>query len=320
MRINDHRGLRPAHLPRRDRQVERRRRDPRGAAPGPRELQPLHARRSASARPPASSCPASRAGLLRPPSRWSALSLASLSFGQEIGVTALQMTTAVGAVANGGYLMKPLPGAAVEDAAGRVVKSYKPVAVRRVLEPRTVDVLTDLLKGVVRNGTGRRRAVPGLHGGGQDRHRAEDRRHRPLLDDRPRGLVRRLRARLPARAGRSWSRSTPRGARATRAATWPRRSSRASPSTRCATWRSRPTTRSACCGPRSAAPCPPRLPPTSPRPPAAAAAEAEPGRDARPARPPAREAAIAAARRGLIVELRGSGRVVDADPGARHGD
>jgi cell division protein FtsI (penicillin-binding protein 3) len=40
--------------------------------------------------------PGESSGLLRPPSRWSALSLASLSFGQEIGVTALQITAAVG--------------------------------------------------------------------------------------------------------------------------------------------------------------------------------------------------------------------------------
>ena len=66
------RGLRPAHLPRRDRAVERHRRDPRGPAPGPRELQPLHAATSASAPPPASSCPASRAACLRPTARWSA--------------------------------------------------------------------------------------------------------------------------------------------------------------------------------------------------------------------------------------------------------
>ena len=51
--------------------------------------------------------PGESSGLLRPTARWSALSLASLSFGQEIGVTALQMTSAVAAVANGGYLMKP---------------------------------------------------------------------------------------------------------------------------------------------------------------------------------------------------------------------
>jgi cell division protein FtsI (penicillin-binding protein 3) len=105
--------------------------------------------------------PGESSGLLRPPARWSALSLASLSFGQEIGVTALQITTAVGAVANGGYLMKPYIVRALEDAAGRVVQSFKPVAVRKVLEPHTVEVLTDLLKGVVRNGTGTRAAVAG---------------------------------------------------------------------------------------------------------------------------------------------------------------
>jgi cell division protein FtsI (penicillin-binding protein 3) len=105
--------------------------------------------------------PGESAGLLRPTSRWSALSLASMSFGQEIGVTALQIASAVGAVANGGYLMKPLVVRRIEDAEGRAVRVVRPLAVRHVLEPATVDTLTDLLKGVVRNGTGRRAAVPG---------------------------------------------------------------------------------------------------------------------------------------------------------------
>jgi cell division protein FtsI (penicillin-binding protein 3) len=105
--------------------------------------------------------PGESSGLLRPPSRWSALSLASLSFGQEVGVTALQLTAAMAAVANGGYLMKPVVLKQVEDASGRVVKAARPVAVRRVIEPGTVDVLTDLLKGVVRHGTGWRAAVTG---------------------------------------------------------------------------------------------------------------------------------------------------------------
>jgi len=41
------------------------------------------------------------------------------------------------------------------------VKAARPVAVRRVIGPDTVDVLTDLLKGVVRRGTGGRAAVTG---------------------------------------------------------------------------------------------------------------------------------------------------------------
>ena len=105
--------------------------------------------------------PGESAGLLRPTSRWSAISLASLSFGQEVGVTALQMAMATAAVANGGYLMKPLVLRSVLDREGRVVKETKPLAVRRVLQPETVDTLTEILKSVVREGTGKRAAVPG---------------------------------------------------------------------------------------------------------------------------------------------------------------
>lgn len=105
--------------------------------------------------------PGESTGLLRPTNKWSALSLPTLSFGQEIGVTALQMTTAVAAVANGGYLMRPLIVRQVEDSEGSVLKSSKPEAVRRVLEPETVDTLTDLLRSVVTSGTGKRAAIPG---------------------------------------------------------------------------------------------------------------------------------------------------------------
>jgi cell division protein FtsI (penicillin-binding protein 3) len=105
--------------------------------------------------------PGESAGLLRPTSRWSALSLPSISFGQEIGVTTMQLAAAVAAVANGGYLMKPLIVRQVEDADGKVVRAVKPVAVRRVIDGATAATVTELLKGVVREGTGRRAAVPG---------------------------------------------------------------------------------------------------------------------------------------------------------------
>jgi cell division protein FtsI (penicillin-binding protein 3) len=105
--------------------------------------------------------PGEASGLLRAPGRWSALSLATLSFGQEIGVTALQMATAVSAVANGGYLMKPIIVREIDDPGGRVVRVAHPVAVRRVLEAETVDTVTDILRGVVLRGTGRKAAIPG---------------------------------------------------------------------------------------------------------------------------------------------------------------
>ncbi len=105
--------------------------------------------------------PAESGGQLRPVQRWSALSLPSMSFGQEVGVTGLQVTMAAAAVANGGYLMKPLLVARVEDASGRVTRDAKPVVVRRVLEPDTVDRLGEMLRTVVAEGTGRRAKVEG---------------------------------------------------------------------------------------------------------------------------------------------------------------
>ena len=106
--------------------------------------------------------PGESGGLLKPTARWSGLSLPSMSFGQEVGVTPLQMAMATAAVANGGYLMKPLIVKRIEDADGHVVQDVKPVIVRRVLEPDTVDTLTAMLELVVRDGTGRRAAVPGF--------------------------------------------------------------------------------------------------------------------------------------------------------------
>jgi cell division protein FtsI (penicillin-binding protein 3) len=105
--------------------------------------------------------PGESVGILRPSGKWTAVSLASMSFGQEVGVTALQMTAAAAAIANGGYLMKPLIIRRVEDAEGAVERSVTPIAVRRVLNPSTVDVLTSIMKGVVTKGTGRRAAISG---------------------------------------------------------------------------------------------------------------------------------------------------------------
>ncbi len=191
--------------------------------------------------------PGESAGLFRPLGRWSALSLPSLSFGQEIGVTGLQITMAAGAIANGGYLMKPIVVKRVEDAEGRVVLERKPLVVRRVLQPGTVDTLTEILRDVVREGTGKAAAVAGLR-----RSRA---RPAPRRRWTPRDATRwsttwpRSSASCPPRAPPSSSspRSTPHAARETRAATSRPRSSPAWRRAPCASSPSPPTTRAASC-------------------------------------------------------------------------
>src|SRR5262249_47993181 len=62
-------------------------------------------------------------GQLRPPAQWSGLSLATMSIGQEISVTALQLVSAFAAVGNNGRLMQPTVVRAVLDSHGRTVRA-----------------------------------------------------------------------------------------------------------------------------------------------------------------------------------------------------
>ena len=105
--------------------------------------------------------PGESRGQLRPPAQWSGLSLATMSIGQEISVTAVQMVGAFAAVANGGRLMQPQIIRAVLDAQGRELRSFEPRTVRQVIGPETARTLTEMMVNVVANGTGRHAAIPG---------------------------------------------------------------------------------------------------------------------------------------------------------------
>ncbi len=106
--------------------------------------------------------PGEISGRVRPPEQWSGMSLASLAIGQEIGATAIQITAAYCAIANGGILMRPKVARAVVGADGRVVREFAPEAVRRVISERTSRRLVEMLTGVVtEGGTGELAAVEG---------------------------------------------------------------------------------------------------------------------------------------------------------------
>ena len=105
--------------------------------------------------------PGESRGQLRAPAQWSGLSLATMSIGQEISVTAVQMVAAFSAVANGGRLMQPQIVRAVLDAQGRELRSFEPKTVRQVISPETARTLTEMMVNVVANGTGRQAAIPG---------------------------------------------------------------------------------------------------------------------------------------------------------------
>ncbi len=111
--------------------------------------------------------PGETPGLIRRPKDWSALSLASLSIGQEISVSPLQMLTAMSAIANGGNLVRPYVAKSIVAADGQVVRETAPMLIRRVISETTARTLATILKGVVTEGTGKAAAVEGFEVAGK---------------------------------------------------------------------------------------------------------------------------------------------------------
>ena len=111
--------------------------------------------------------PGEVAGLIKEPRDWERRSLASIAIGQEIGVTALQLVTAVAAISNGGWLMKPYTVSEIRDEKGRVVVQVSPQVRRQPISPESVHTLSKILEGVVTHGTGSKAAVPGYRVAGK---------------------------------------------------------------------------------------------------------------------------------------------------------
>lgn len=99
--------------------------------------------------------PAEAAGVLRRPRDWSGYSQGSLAIGYEVSVTPLQMVMAYGALANEGVLMEPRLVREVRSREGRVVGSYGPRAVRRVIPAEVAREVGAALLEVVETGSGR---------------------------------------------------------------------------------------------------------------------------------------------------------------------
>src|SRR5262249_3229505 len=88
------------------------------------------ARASAVGRTTGGDLPGEGVGIFRPLSRWSALSNASISMGQEVAVTALQLARVAAVIANGGRLVSPHIVTQIRYPDGRVEKPQFPEPAR----------------------------------------------------------------------------------------------------------------------------------------------------------------------------------------------
>jgi cell division protein FtsI (penicillin-binding protein 3) len=107
--------------------------------------------------------PGEISGLIRAPQAWSKISITHIPMGHEIGVTPLQMATAMATIANGGKLMMPRIVKSMTTSDGKTVSSLAPVTVRQVISPQTARQIGEALRGVVSDrGTAAAAAVPGF--------------------------------------------------------------------------------------------------------------------------------------------------------------
>lgn len=106
--------------------------------------------------------PAETPGLLQEVNQWSKRSLATIAIGQEIGVTALQLAMAYGAIANGGMLMAPRLVAGTIGPSGQLDDRGGPQPIRRVVSRQTAVLLVEVLTGVVEKGTGQKARIKGV--------------------------------------------------------------------------------------------------------------------------------------------------------------
>jgi len=110
--------------------------------------------------------PAEANGIFRAPASWSGSSLASMSIGYEIGVSALQMATAFATIANDGIRVQPHVIKEIRQADGKIFSATE-AQKTQIVTAETARGLRKMLRQVVLNGTGKRAQLNGYTSAGK---------------------------------------------------------------------------------------------------------------------------------------------------------
>lgn len=101
-------------------------------------------------------------GYLLPVKNWHDIERSTISFGQGVSTTPLQMVSAMAALANGGTLMQPHLVQKIVGADGSIIREVPPtVKEEQVIRPETSVKITGMMVSVVERGHGKRAKVPG---------------------------------------------------------------------------------------------------------------------------------------------------------------
>ncbi len=110
--------------------------------------------------------PGEVSGFLTPPSQWYGIGGQEMAIGQSIAVTGVQLITALNAVTNGGYLIKPHVLKEIISPSGSIVSIYTPQATQ-IFNSEVTQIVRSFMVDVVEKGTGIPAQLPGVLVGGK---------------------------------------------------------------------------------------------------------------------------------------------------------
>jgi cell division protein FtsI (penicillin-binding protein 3) len=117
--------------------------------------------------------PGETRGLTKPVSRWSKVSIAAISMGQEIGISAVQLSALISTFANDGVWIAPRIVAGTLDPQSSPGKglpqtvAFHPGTSRRVISSFTAAEMRSMMQKVVLEGTGRKAILEGYTSAGK---------------------------------------------------------------------------------------------------------------------------------------------------------
>jgi cell division protein FtsI (penicillin-binding protein 3) len=112
--------------------------------------------------------PGETRGLTKTPSRWSKVSIAAISIGQEIGISPIQLAALVSTIANDGVRIAPriVMGTTPPQGSLQTV-AFHPAEGQRVISPYTAAEMRSMMQKVVLEGTGREATLEGYSSAGK---------------------------------------------------------------------------------------------------------------------------------------------------------
>ena len=107
-------------------------------------------------------------GQLRPTNQWSQIAVHTVSFGQGVSVSAIQLISGLSAIANNGYLMKPYLVKQIVSPEGKIIKESKPQIIRKVISEKTAKQVASFMKTtVIQGGTATKAFIDGYEVAGK---------------------------------------------------------------------------------------------------------------------------------------------------------